>query len=107
MNAAGLVVQSSAQAIDERALARSIRSDQPKPLARGDVEIDTVERDEAAEALAQIDDLEQRLAHDPSTLTRRRPTISSTGLCRMCFCTSPTMPFGATITNPTSSNPTS
>ena len=38
-------------------LARAVRADQAEALARRDVEIDAVERDEAAEALADAVDL--------------------------------------------------
>src|SRR5213592_2165658 len=58
-DAAGLVPQRAAQAVDEGALARAVRPDQPDPLAGGDREIDAFERDKAAEALAEAVDREQ------------------------------------------------
>ena len=57
---AGLVLQRAADAIDQRALARAVRPDQAEPLARLHLEVDAVERDEAAEALADIVDVQQR-----------------------------------------------
>ena len=71
---AGLVLQRTADAVDQRALARAIRTDQPDPLARRDIEADVVQRHEAAEALAQVFDLEQRLGHHlPSLRTSPGP----------------------------------
>src|SRR6476469_7208975 len=57
-NAAGLVLQGAANAIDQRALAGTVRADQSEPLARLDLECDAVERDEAAEALADVIDVQ-------------------------------------------------
>src|SRR5262249_36833170 len=57
---AGLVRQRAAQAVDQGALARAVRPDQAEALALGDVEVDALERDEAAEALAEALDLQQR-----------------------------------------------
>ena len=68
---AGLVGERAAQAVDQRALARSVRPDQADALARRDVEVDAVERDEAAEALAEAFDLEEG-AHGTSSLSSRR-----------------------------------
>src|SRR5205809_5846902 len=63
-DAAGLVPQRAAQAVDEGTLARTVRPDQPDPLAGGDREIDAFERDKAAKAFAEAVDREQwRLAH--------------------------------------------
>src|SRR5262245_22335747 len=87
-----LVVQDAGNAVDQGALAGAVGSDQTDTLARRDREVDAVERDEAAEALAQGADLEQRGHRGPRA--RRRS------------CTSPTMPFGAMITNATRSTPT-
>ena len=89
---AGLVLQRAADAIDQRALARAVRADQAEPLARLHLEIDAVERDEAAEALADIVDVQQR-AHDCLRARRRS-------------CTRPTRPLGAMMTKTTSSRPT-
>ena len=65
----------------------------PSRSPSADAEIDTVERDEAAEMLAQLAYLQQRRGHAFELL---RPTSA----------TRPTMPPGATMTNPISSNPT-
>ena len=92
MHAAALVLQRAADAIDQRALARAVRSDQPKPLARLHLEVDVVKSDESVEALADIVDVEQR-GHDPLRAHRRS-------------CTNPTRPLGATMTKPTSIKPT-
>src|SRR5207244_590429 len=59
----GLVGERAADAIDQRRLARAIRPDQPDALTGRHRKIDAVERDEAAEALAQIADVEQRVRH--------------------------------------------
>src|SRR5262249_22418699 len=93
LDGAGLVAQRPAQAIDERALARSVGADQADALARSDREADAFERDEPAEPFAEILDLEQRRAHR-SLLARSRPS------------TRPKMPFGAIITKATSTTPT-
>src|SRR3981081_4649645 len=93
-DAAGLVGERAAQAIDERALARAVRSNQADALAFGDVQIDSVERDESAEAFAEAFDLEEGRDHFHPILRRRG-------------CTRPTMPFGAMMTKATSSTPTS
>ncbi len=91
-HAAGLVVERPADAIDQGRLARSVGSDQADTLAGIDGEIDAVEGNESAEALAHTLHLEQR--HYFALLLRSQS------------CTSPTMPFGAMITKPTSSRPT-
>src|SRR6185437_7422977 len=65
----------------------------PDPLARLHLEIDAVERDEAAEAFAQVLHLQQR-GHFFLRACRRS-------------CTSPTMPLGAMITKAMSRTPTS
>src|SRR6202023_1882398 len=63
-DAAGLVLQRAAQAIDEGALARAVWPDQPDPLAGGDRQVDAVERDKAAEPLAEpADGKERRRTH--------------------------------------------
>src|SRR5215831_17651921 len=59
VHAAGLVGQRAAEAIDQRALAGAIWSDESDALASLNVEIDALEGDKAAEALAQILDLEK------------------------------------------------
>ena len=78
-----LVMQRAADAVDQRALAGAVRPDQAEPLAGGHVERNVLQRDEAAEAFAQVIDLE-KVAHGTasgeSVSTRRRPTKSS-GLC--------------------------
>src|SRR5262245_11544417 len=92
-NAAALVMQGAADTVDQRALAGPVGADQADTLAVGYVEVDRVERDEAAETLAQLADLQQRLGHDDDLLLTH-------------FCHSPTMPFGATMTKPIRSRPT-
>src|SRR6202023_231057 len=81
------VLQGAADAIDQRALARAVRADEAEALAGRHVERDVLQRDEAAEAFAEIVDFEQ-VGHitghgadsgtDPgaSVSTRRRPTKS-------------------------------
>src|SRR5450759_5770643 len=86
IDSAGLVLQRTADAIDQRALARAVRADQSEPLARLHLEVDAVECDEAAEPLADIVDMQQR-AHGP--------------LRCQCSCTSPTRPLGAMMTKAT------
>src|ERR1700733_14585724 len=103
---ARLVLQRAADAIDQRALARAVGSDEADALARIDRERDAIERDKAAEALAEIVDGEQfgrgsrhgsghgsRHGTCPvaSALIRWRPTWPA-GRCLMYFCTSPMMP---------------
>ena len=92
-HAAVLVAQRAADAIDERRLSGTVRADEAEPFALGDGKVDRIERDEAAEALADAFHLEERRAH---------------GLLRLLnqLCHRPTMPFGATITKPTKSRPT-
>src|SRR5262249_8829700 len=89
----GFVLQRPANAITQRALARTIGPDQPQPFARLPLEIDAVERHEAAKSLTEFLDLQQR-AHFALRARRRS-------------CTSPTMPLGATITKPINSSPPS
>src|SRR6516162_202790 len=89
---AAVVVQCTGKAVDQRTLARAVRPDQPEPLTGIDGEIDALERDKAAKALAETADLEQR-RHQRS-LARRRAW------------TSPTMPLGAIITKAINSTPT-
>src|SRR5271167_441292 len=89
---AAVVVQRAAKAVDQRALARTVRPDQPEPLTGIDSEIDALERDKAAKTLAEPGDLEQR-RHQRS-LARRRAW------------TSPTMPLGAMITKAINRTPT-
>src|SRR5215207_953035 len=85
-HAACLVVQRAADAVDQRRLARAVGPDQAEPLARLDLEVDAVERDEAAEALAEAADLQER-RH------------------RFLFWNRPTMPWGAAITKATIRTP--
>ncbi len=84
LHAAGFVLQGAADAIDQRALARAVRADQPEPLARLHLEVDAVESDEPVEALADIVDVQQR-AHGCLRARRRS-------------CTSPIRPLGAMMT---------
>ena len=59
-DAAFFVTQRSRNAVDERALARTVGPDEAEALARPHDEIDLVERGEAAEALGDARDFEQR-----------------------------------------------
>src|SRR5581483_4165929 len=81
------------------------RPDEADALAFGHAEADAVERDEPAEALAEIGDLEEGGAHEPPALTRRRPT-KPTSRPFQYFCTRPRMPLGAMMTKPVSRRPT-
>src|SRR3974390_3225443 len=92
-HAAVLVAQRAANAIDEGRLARPVRTDEAESLALRDVDIDAVECDEAAEALAELANLQEGLAHRFAL--------------RMKLSHRPTMPLGATITKPISQRPTS
>src|ERR1700733_11711108 len=85
-NAALLIAQRAADAIDQRRLAGAVRPDQAEPLARRDRERNVVERDKAAETLAEIFDLKEiglcagtvhGTVPGASGSTRRRPTNSS------------------------------
>src|SRR5262245_37268061 len=86
-------MQRAADTVDQRALAGPVGADQADALAVSDAEVDRIERDEAAETLAKLADLQQWLGHGEDLLLTH-------------FCHSPTMPFGATMTNPISSRPT-
>src|SRR6185437_2628881 len=90
---AAVIAQRPTEAIDERALARAVGADEADALARLHLEMDRLERGEAAKALAEIGDAEQGRAH-------RRPSLSSHAWTR------PTMPLGAMTTKKTSSTPT-
>ena len=70
---ADLVVQGAAHAVDERAFAGAVGADQAEALARLHVQVDALQRDEAAEALSNTSDLKER-AHDagPGSLNSRR-----------------------------------
>src|SRR5262249_14182814 len=75
----------AADAVDQGRLARAVGPDQPQPLALVDLERDALQRHEAAEALADAVDLQER-GH--RFLWNR-----------------PTTPCGATITKITSRSP--
>src|SRR5437667_675759 len=92
-DAAAVVMQCAAEAVDERTLARAVGSDEPEPLTGLDSEFDAFERHEPAKAFAKPADFEDRLGHQPSRARRR-------------LCTSPTMPLGAMTTKRISSTPT-
>src|ERR1700688_5009406 len=83
------VLQRAADAIDQRAFARAVRPNEAEALAGGHVERDVFQRDEAAEAFAEIVDFKQiRHGTDPGTdlgasvSMRRRPTKSSGLRCQ-------------------------
>src|SRR5580704_1639346 len=105
-DAAGLVLQRAAQAVDQRALARAVRPDQPDPLAGGDRQVDAVERDKAAEALAEPADGKERRRTHAALCGSRCGAPTGKARRRRRACTRPTMPFGAIITKPISNNPT-
>src|SRR6266702_3878406 len=92
-DAAFLVPERPGDAVDERALAGTVRPDQADALARPHREVDALQRREAAEPLGHTADLEQRLGHQRSLLRRQAST-------------QPMMPFGASVTKSTSSTPT-
>src|SRR5262249_12452655 len=89
----GVVPEGAAEAIHQGTLAGAVGADEPQPRARRHLEPDRVERHESAKALREILDLEQGRSH---RRTLRRTSMPS----------SPTMPFGAAITNRISSRPT-
>src|SRR5215472_7028474 len=87
-----VVAQRAADAVHQRALARPIRSDKAQAFAGRNRERDIFQRNEAAEAFAQLVDLQERRCgaaacsravrvHGTlpgiSASTRRRPTKSS------------------------------
>src|SRR3970282_870608 len=90
-DAALVVVQRPGDAVDERGLARAVGPDEAEALAGRDVERDAFERREAAEALGQAPDFQQR-AHER---------------LRQCLRARPTMPCGASVMNSTRMMPTS
>src|SRR5450759_3160593 len=63
MDAAGIGRHLAAELADQRGLAGAVRPDHRVQLAGGDVEHDIVGGDDALEALGQMTDLQQRLAH--------------------------------------------
>ena len=85
-HAALLVAQGAADAVDQGRLARAVGPDQAEPLARLDLEVDLLQRGEAAEALAEA---RRRGAARSSLPPWNRPTI----------------PCGAAITKPTIRTP--
>src|SRR5947207_522829 len=110
-DAAGLVAQGAAEAIDQGALAGTVRANQAEPLAGRDAQIDAFQRDETAEALADSADSEDRPIRNAGVTHAaawRCIAASSTARtrARRRACTSPTMPFGATMTKPISKRPT-
>src|SRR6266851_3004591 len=84
-HAAAFVAQGAADAVHQGRLARAVRPDQAEPLALLYLEVDRLQGDEAAEALAETGDLQQR---------RHRFLWNR-----------PTMPWGAAITKATISTP--
>src|ERR1700719_1453549 len=86
-------------AVDQRGLAGAIRADQAEALAGLDIDADIVERGEAAEALCQCIDPQQRkvcrAAGGHALFSARRRLLRN----------SPMMPSGAATTNNTSMTP--
>ncbi len=76
---AAIVAQRAAQAIDQRALAGAIRTDQPQPLTGRHTQFDIGQRDEPTEAFAQTRHRQQWVGHRlnhpmmPSAPRRRKP----------------------------------
>src|SRR5581483_761747 len=68
------------QHVEERRLARAVRADQADDRAGGDAEVDVVDRDEAAELLAQALGAKDRLRHPPPPRRRaaRRARLRGT-----------------------------
>src|SRR5207249_2450286 len=87
-DAALLVPERPGNAVDERALARAVGSDQSYALARAHGEVDAFERGEAAESLHYPRYFEQGFRHH-RPLRRRQAS------------TQPMMPLGARVTNST------
>src|ERR1700722_722778 len=85
--------QNARYAIDQRGLARSIRTDNAELLAAGDLESDVVDRKKRAKPFGEIANGENRLAH------RRRPQA-------IAWLARPSKPSGARATNPISTRPT-
>src|SRR6185437_13117984 len=97
---------------DQRGLSGTVRPDQADALAGVDGEVYALQRDKAAEALAQVLDVQQRLGHQRApcrmlakAASRERQVGAPSGLAppRMKSCTRPTIPCGATMTKPISS----
>src|SRR5262249_41616059 len=88
--------QCAGNAIDQRRLSGTVRSDQTEAFALADLDIDVVERDEAAKGLGQGLDPKQR-----SLIGRSHVRFLRKGI----RCSSPRMPLGAPTTNSTSMQP--
>ena len=77
--------QHAGDQVEDRALAGAVRADQADDLARPDLEADLVDRDQAAEPLARLVDLEQHVAGAPDVRARaaaprrRRARMSRAG----------------------------
>src|SRR5580700_8061218 len=97
-DAAGLVAQGAAQAIDQCRFARPVRPDQTEPVPGVHRQVDVFERDKAAKPLAEPVDVEE-LGHHEGVRMLSAPR-------RHRSRTTPTSPFGAMITKAISSNPT-
>ena len=80
--------QHAGDQVEGRALAGAVRADQPDDLARADVEDDVVDRDQAAELLARLLDLQQRAGAAGARSRRERQRVSST-LRRGCAAGAP------------------
>ena len=59
-DSARLGAERAGNAVDQRGLARAVRTDQAEPLPRTNVDADIVDRGEAAEAFGQRNDPQQR-----------------------------------------------
>src|SRR5262249_43086276 len=78
-------------AADERRLARAVRSDEPEALTLLHVERQPVERGQAAEALHESVNLEQRRRHQRPRRRRTRPRMPSGASTTKATSTTPTM----------------
>src|SRR5271168_3993863 len=94
----GLGTEGTGNAVDQRGLAGAVGTDQAEALAGLDIDADIVERGEAAEALGQPLDPQQRKFSNG----RGRHVLPSARRPRR---NSPMMPSGAATTNSTSMTP--
>src|SRR5207248_2331211 len=77
---AGLALERPANAIDQCRLPRAVGPNQPDALSRHHLEIDSLERHEAAEALAQTIDGEQSIGHGADPFSAAGATFAWRGL---------------------------
>src|SRR5258707_376818 len=97
---AGLGTEGARNAVDQRRLSRAVRADEAEPLSRANIDADIVQGDEAAEALCERADLQQRRLRSAG----RRHALLPLRL-RRALRIRPMIPSGATTTNSTSITP--